>query len=98
MNSYVDESASGNSMYGKRKTRWQELGETASIITEIASALDPDGVDVYVSLTHSPDIGLIESSLVSEQTADYECRFGKPDSSGVCDPTGRLHAYSFDAP
>ncbi|CAF1209767.1 unnamed protein product [Adineta steineri] len=32
---------------GPQKTRWDELKETVSIVVDLASVFDPDGIDVY---------------------------------------------------
>ena len=51
MSAIVDNASSG--VLGKKKSRWDELCQTVSIITEIATALDPNGVDIYF-LNRSP--------------------------------------------
>ena len=50
MSAIVDDSTGP---LGKKKTRWDELCQTVSIITEIATALDPNGIDIYF-LNRSP--------------------------------------------
>ncbi|CAF5028802.1 unnamed protein product, partial [Rotaria sp. Silwood1] len=42
-----DDSGDVSGPYKKAPTRWDELKQTVSIVVDLASTLDPDGVDVY---------------------------------------------------
>ncbi|CAF3791011.1 unnamed protein product [Rotaria sp. Silwood1] len=42
-----DDSGDVSGPYKKAPTRWDEMKQTVSIVVDLASTLDPDGVDVY---------------------------------------------------
>jgi hypothetical protein len=45
MSSIIDDDKSN--AFGRKMTRWDELRNYVNIVTEIASSLDPDGLDIY---------------------------------------------------
>jgi len=45
MNTPVDSNAGG--AFDEKKTRWEELKYTTSVIVSIASVMDPNGLDIY---------------------------------------------------
>lgn len=63
----IDDSGSMNTVidsqcpYGRANTRWQELKITTSIVIEIATVLDHNGVDVYF-LNREPILGVKSAS------------------------------------
>lgn len=54
--------------YEKRQTRWDELKHTVSIVVNIASTLDPDGVDIYF-LNRKPIFNVTKSEQLADSFA-----------------------------
>ncbi len=62
MNTAVDAPArSGSDPFGRVRTRWIELCETASVVCEIGTALNDAGVDVYF-LNRPPALGVTSAA------------------------------------
>jgi hypothetical protein len=58
-------SSVGGNPYESKMTRWDELKKTVSVIVEVASLMDPTGVDVYF-LNRSPLIGVKDAHQLDE--------------------------------
>ena len=54
-----------NDPYARTKTRWDELCRSVTIITELATSLDPNGVDVYF-LNRPPIYGVTTAQQIQE--------------------------------
>jgi len=61
----IDQNQKNTSPYSRLPTRWDELKHVVSIIVDLASTLDPDGIDIYF-LNRSPLLHVNDSSKLNE--------------------------------
>jgi hypothetical protein len=61
----IDRDQENLSPFDKLPTRWDELKQIVSIVVDLASTLDPDGIDIYF-LNRSPLLHVNHSSQLNE--------------------------------
>ena len=61
----IDRERTNLSPFNRLPTRWDEMRHVASIIVDLASTLDPDGVDIYF-LNRPPLLHINDSSQLNE--------------------------------
>ncbi|CAF1587864.1 unnamed protein product [Adineta steineri] len=61
----IDRNQQGISPFSRLPTRWDELKHVVSIVVDLASTLDPDGVDLYF-LNRPPLLHITDSLQVNE--------------------------------
>jgi len=61
----IDRNQKGISPFSQLPTRWDELRHVVSIVVDLASTLDPDGIDIYF-LNRSPLLHVTDSSQLNE--------------------------------
>lgn len=63
MSNIVAPAATANDPFARQRTRWDELHQYASIVTDVAATLDPTGIDLYF-LNRAPMKGVTSSAQI----------------------------------
>ncbi|CAF3453434.1 unnamed protein product [Rotaria socialis] len=61
----IDKNRQDLSAFGQLPTRWDELKHVVSIVVDLASALDPDGIDIFF-LNRQPLLHVFDSAQLDE--------------------------------